>query len=106
MIHKPKPTTHPSIATATWTLVTAVDGVDRRSLCIANEDQSNVYRFEMVASGESIPTLATQGRPLGYGVAGSAGGTYEESDERTTGACYVYQASGGTLATLAVTEGV
>jgi len=104
----PIATTHTSIATATWTKINAKKGDARKFLRVINEDTSNVWRLALVGNGGTVPTLSTQGFPL---TASSAtgpllGSIYEEhGDKRSSGDVYAYQASGGPLTTLAVTEG-
>jgi len=99
--HSPIPTAHPSIPTATWTKVNTVPGNRRKYLLLLNEDAANTFRVETVASGGAAPTQATDGWPI------KAGNWYEQTyDNLSTGDVYVYQASGGPIATLAVKEGV
>lgn len=105
-VYCPKATTRPTVTKETWTKVNTLSGSERRYLLLVNEDETNVWRFEMVARGVAAPTLATHGRVLVKAPAGCMGGTYEETaDNRALADCYVYQGSAGDLATLAVVEG-
>jgi hypothetical protein len=118
-IHSPKPTAYPSIPTATWTKVNTVPGGSRKYLLIANTDTTNIYRFLKLlkpngmtdvawATAVNVAYGATSGLPLAPAPsAGLAGGYYEENYQNlSSGDIWAYQASGGDLATLSVTEGV
>jgi len=93
------PTTHPTITTATWTKVNAKSHSSGYACLILNEDATATFRFEVVANGETVPTTAAHGTKL---VAGQ--GYQWDYDGLLLGDLYVYQASGGSLATLAVRE--
>lgn len=91
------PTTHPTITTATWTKVTTRK--HGRACLILNEDPTASFRFEIVANGETVPTTAAHGMKL------APGQSYEwDYDNLLLGDLYVYQSSGGDLATLAIRE--
>lgn len=93
-----KGTTHPTIATETWTLLTTIPGQTRRSLIVVNENTTVTFRIE--TGCYEAPTVATAGIPL------APGGIYQEDDgDRTGGHVYVYQSSGGPLTSIAVKEG-
>jgi len=100
-MRKQLPTTHPSIPDAAWTQVNVLIGRKnrlqvRQALHMRNEDVSNNFRFELT---DTAPTLATEGRLLAAGDF-----FFEEDDAVTIDDVYVYQASGGALTTLGVTE--
>ena len=101
----PLAVTHPSVATATWTKVSAVDGKQRKYLKVSNESQSVVWRVCRVPAGAAAPTAAGDGEPLNYGASGNHGEVIEETLVLSRSDVYAYQASGGPLTTLAVTEG-
>ena len=94
----PVATMHPSLTNATWVIVSAVPWRDRTFLRLVNEDPAVDVRFEIATA---IPTLATEGTLL-Y----ANGGFVEEDTFVTQGNVYAYQASGGAIITLAVTEGM
>ena len=106
-MYTPIATTHPSVPTATWTKVSTLAGKDRRYLRLVNDDPTNVWRFEMVVAGAAAPVGAAVGTMLSKGSTGHTGGFYEENEHSklSNAEAWVYQASGGALATLAVTEG-
>lgn len=97
----PHDTRHPSIQNATWTKVDAVAAGIRRQLIIANEDATNAYRIAIVRVGAGAPASASAGQllPVGMSYVEDLASGISLSD------VYAYQASGGALATLAVTEG-
>lgn len=107
MIYSPHPVTRPSIPSGEWKKVNTLTAGRRKFLSLSNEDVLTTYRFELLPTGSTGPTLATAGRPLSPAVPPFlVGGTFtEDFDAMSSGDVWVYQDSGDTLATLAVLEG-
>lgn len=100
-MRKQLPTTHPSLTDATWTKVNTLVGKKngqqvRAAIHLRNEDTANIIRFELT---DTAPTLATEGRELRPGDF-----FFEDGFASTVDDVYAYQASGGDLTTLAVSE--
>lgn len=93
-----KPTTHPSIPTATWTKVLDTNEA-RKGFIIANESPTVNMR---VAMTYILPTLATDGLPLN---SGGDGVVESDFDAQYCGPVYIYQASGGASVACGIVEG-
>ena len=95
------PTTHPSVATATWVKVSTLIGFKnkqqvRQGIHVRNTDSTNSYQL---ALSLLAPAAATAGRTLQ-----PSDFWFEDGDATTRNHVWVYQASGGTLTTLDVSE--
>ena len=93
-------TTHPSIPTATWTKVNTYTGRQgRQGILVINENSSVNFRLEPCNATEAALLTSASGILL------TPGGHYEENKLNTTMEdIYVYQASGGALTSLAISE--
>ena len=113
MVYSPLPTAYPSIPSGVWTKVNTRNPETKKHFVLANHDTTNAFRFlKLPVSLTSASVNATYGATAGKILAPASdathvGGTDEETKDNISIAdIWVYQASGGALATLAVDEGV